>query len=171
MIIPHEFIAYSYHLLDCVWNVMAHAQKPDFVFRQNGRVHLNQRGRQFSQLLAAKVCASAIVMLDTPSSELVKGTGYPLHSPVSPSLPLPCVTVCHHVSTGLYQGWKRILVDRNFMTRWWTWNICNMINDNKENGLISMEQKTHSTIWKNASVLAGIMWNSSDGSTIKCELF
>ena len=32
----------------------------------------------------------------------VKSTGYPLHSPVSPSLPLPCVTVCHHFSTGLY---------------------------------------------------------------------
>jgi len=32
----------------------------------------------------------------------VKGTGYPLHSPVSPSLTLPCVTVCHHNSTGLY---------------------------------------------------------------------
>jgi len=32
----------------------------------------------------------------------VKGTGFPLHSPVSPSLPLPCVTVCHHISTGLY---------------------------------------------------------------------
>jgi len=32
----------------------------------------------------------------------VKGTGYPLHSPVSPSLPLPCVTVCYHISTGLY---------------------------------------------------------------------
>ena len=32
----------------------------------------------------------------------VKGTGYPLHSPVSPSLPVPCVTVCHHISTGLY---------------------------------------------------------------------
>jgi hypothetical protein len=31
----------------------------------------------------------------------VKSAGYPLHSPVSPSLPLPCVTVCHHVSTGL----------------------------------------------------------------------
>ena len=30
----------------------------------------------------------------------VKGTGYPLHSPVSPSL--PCVTECHHISTGLY---------------------------------------------------------------------
>jgi hypothetical protein len=33
----------------------------------------------------------------------VKSTGYPLHSPVSPSLPLPCVTVCHRVSTGLYR--------------------------------------------------------------------
>jgi len=32
----------------------------------------------------------------------VKSTGYPLHSPLSPSLPLPCVTVCHHISTGLY---------------------------------------------------------------------
>jgi hypothetical protein len=32
----------------------------------------------------------------------VKGTGYPLHSPVSPPLPLPCVTVCHQVSAGLY---------------------------------------------------------------------
>ena len=31
----------------------------------------------------------------------VKGTGYPFHSPVSPSLPLPCVTVCHHISTGV----------------------------------------------------------------------
>jgi hypothetical protein len=31
-----------------------------------------------------------------------KSTGYPHHSPVSPSLRLPCVTVCHHISTGLY---------------------------------------------------------------------
>ena len=27
----------------------------------------------------------------------VKGTGYPLHSPVSPSLSLPRVTACHHI--------------------------------------------------------------------------
>jgi hypothetical protein len=31
----------------------------------------------------------------------VKGFGYPLHSSVSPSLPLPCVTVCQQISTGL----------------------------------------------------------------------
>ena len=35
----------------------------------------------------------------------VKSTGYTLHLPVSPSLPLPCVTVCHHISTGLYICW------------------------------------------------------------------
>ena len=58
-------------VVDCIWNVMAHAQKPEFVFRRNGRVHLNRRGRQFSRLLAAELCASAVVMLDTPCSEVV----------------------------------------------------------------------------------------------------
>ena len=54
-------------------------------------------GAQFSRLLAADVCASAVVMvvmLDTPCSEVeCKTTGYPLHSHVSPSLPLPCFRV------------------------------------------------------------------------------
>jgi hypothetical protein len=36
----------------------------------------------------------------------VKSTDSPLHSPVSPSFPLPCVTVCHHISTGLYKYWR-----------------------------------------------------------------
>jgi len=56
------------NVVDCVWNVMSHAQKPDFVFRRNGQVHLNRRGRQISRLLAAEVCASAVVMLDAPCS-------------------------------------------------------------------------------------------------------
>ena len=88
---------------------MAHAQKPDLVIQRNGPVHLNRRVCQFSRLLAAEVCASAVVMvvmLDTPCSEVeCKTTGYPLHSHVSPSLPLSCVTVCHHVSTELYQAY------------------------------------------------------------------
>jgi len=37
----------------------------------------------------------------------VKLTGYSLHSPVSPSLPLPCVTVCHQVSIELYNRRNR----------------------------------------------------------------
>jgi len=148
-------------LVDCVWNVMAHAQKPDFVFRGNGRVHLNRQGRrwvdgirmdlqevgcgymdctglaqwrtlvsavmnlrvpwnagnfltsckpvsfsrrtlhhwvsngrQFSRLLAAEVCASAVVMLDTPWSAVVWRVlathsirQFPLHFPSRAS---PC---------------------------------------------------------------------------------
>ena len=42
-----------------------------FRISPNGQVHLNRRGRQFSRLLAAEVCASAVVMLDTPRSEVV----------------------------------------------------------------------------------------------------
>jgi hypothetical protein len=166
---------------------MAHAQKPDFVFRAKRTSPFKSAGgwRQFSGLLAAEVCASAVVMLDTPCSEVmwrvlathcirqfplhfpsraspcaitfqleynagytmlrgnvkstgyplhssvpfhfpsrespcaitfqlesnagytmfrgsVKSTGYPLHSPVFPFTPPPCVTVCRHISTGLY---------------------------------------------------------------------
>jgi hypothetical protein len=95
------------NVVDCVWNVMAHAQKPDLVFRRNGRVHLNRRGRQFSRLLAAEVFASAVVMLDTPCVRgSVKNTGYPLHSPVSPSLPLPlspCAITFQLDSTRVYE--------------------------------------------------------------------
>ena len=93
---------------------MAHAQKPDFVFRRNERVHLNRRGRQFSRLLAADVCAisgSNAGYNMFRGSMKGTGSGYPLHSPVSPSLPLPCVTVCNHISTGLYnshQEWTDI---------------------------------------------------------------
>jgi hypothetical protein len=73
---------------------MAHAQKPDFVFRRNGRVHLNRQVRQFSRLLAAEVCASAVVMRDTSCSEVVLRVlathsirHFPLHVPTRAS---PC---------------------------------------------------------------------------------
>ena len=64
--LPHKLV-YSYRPIE-MWE---HVQKPHFVFRRNGRVHLNWQGRQFSRLLAAEVCASAVVMLDKPCSELV----------------------------------------------------------------------------------------------------
>jgi len=82
---------------------MARAQKPDFVFRRNGRVHLNRRGRQFSPTTGSRgVRISGNNAGYTIFRGSVKSTGYPLHLPVSPSLPLPCVTVCHHISTGVY---------------------------------------------------------------------
>jgi hypothetical protein len=89
-------------MVEASWNVMTHAQKPDFFFRRNGRVHLNRRGCQFSRLLAAEVCASAVVMLDTPCSEVVRRVlathsirQFPLH------FPSRAWTMCHHISTGL----------------------------------------------------------------------
>ena len=85
--------------VDCFCNVMAHAQKPYLVFLRNGRVHLNRRGRQFSRLLADDVCASAVVMSVTPGSEVVWRV---LATHSIPQFPLPCFTVYHHVSNGLY---------------------------------------------------------------------
>jgi hypothetical protein len=119
--------------VDYVWNVMAHLQKPDFVFRRNVRVHLTltlltwriwwapnnaskwQMG--FNSEFKGLKSAGASVQSTTGSRGVrisgsnagytmfrgsVKGTGYQLHSPVSPSLPLPCNTASHQISTGLY---------------------------------------------------------------------
>jgi hypothetical protein len=82
---------------------MAHAQKPDLVFRRNGRVHLNRRGASVQSTTGSRgVPISGSNAGYTMFRGGVKGTDYPLHSPVSPLLSLPCVNVCHHVSTGLY---------------------------------------------------------------------
>ena len=57
----------------------------------------------------------------------VKGTGYPLHSPVSISLPLPCVSVCHHISTGVYKWWlcrkSKLLFQNGAMITFKIYNI------------------------------------------------
>ena len=97
-----------WQVVDCVWNVMAHEQKPDFVFRRNGQVHLNRWGRQFIRLLAAEVCASVVAMLDTPCSEVVRSVlathsirQFPLHFP---SLAPPCAITFQPDSTTT--GWK-----------------------------------------------------------------
>jgi hypothetical protein len=108
---PHHSVRVGILSGDCLplqigrgsWNVMAHVQKPDFVFRRNGRVHLNRRGLQFSRLPAAEVCASAVVMLDTPCSEVVWRV-LPAHSIRQFPLQFPCVTVCHHISIGVYSA-------------------------------------------------------------------
>jgi hypothetical protein len=91
------FLSISQFIVECFWNVMAHAQKPDFVFHRNGRVHLNRQVREFSRLLAAEVCASALVLLDTPCSEVVwrvpathSNRQFPLHFPSRAS---PCAII------------------------------------------------------------------------------
>ena len=87
----------------------AQAQKPDLIFQRNRRVHLNWRGCHFSRLLAAKECVSAdsncIDRVPTYSARLLATHSFR----ISPSLPLPCVTVCHQVLNALYLSFNRIL--------------------------------------------------------------
>ena len=85
---------------------MAHAQKPDSVFLRNGRVHLNRQGRPFSRILAAEVCASAVVMLDTTCPEVgwrVLATHsirqFPLHFP---SRAPPCILLWYLLKNNSY---------------------------------------------------------------------
>jgi hypothetical protein len=89
------------------WNVMAHAQKPDFVFRRNGRIHLNRPGRQFNRLLGAEVCASAVVMLDTPCSEVVWRYWLPI--PFA-SFPFTSPPVCRPVPSHFNWSLLRIIL-------------------------------------------------------------
>jgi len=109
----------------CVWNVMAHALKPDFVLL---RLKCDCTCPETRFLLSAKrtspfKSAVASVQLTAGSRGVrisgsnagytmfrgsVKGTVYPFHSPVSPSLPLACVTVRHHISTGLYPLFRNV---------------------------------------------------------------
>ena len=111
-----------------------HAQKPDFVFRRNGRVHLNRPGGASVQSTTGSrgVRISGTNAGYCTCRDSVKGTGYPLNSPVSPSLPLPDVTVCHHISTGLYQATSRnfpierrqLHLGRSLQCRmFWPWHL------------------------------------------------
>ena len=99
---------------------MAHAQKPVFVSRRNGRIHLNRRRASVQSTTGSRgVRISGSNAGYTMFRGSVNGTGYPLHSPVSPSLPLPCVTVCHHISTGLYLLSRNLTGLQSTSRRFW----------------------------------------------------
>ena len=66
--------------VEASWNVMAHAQKPDFVFRRNGRVLLNRRGASVHSTAGGRgVRISGSNAGYTMFRGSVKGTGYPVH--------------------------------------------------------------------------------------------
>ena len=79
-------------------------RNPISSFAQNGPSPFKSArwaGRQFSRLLADEVCASAVVMLDTPCSEVVwRVLATHCIRQFPPSHPRPCVIVCHPTSTG-----------------------------------------------------------------------
>ena len=110
---------------------MAHAQKPDFVFRAKRTSPFKSAGASVQSSTGSRgVCISCSNAGYTMFRGSVKGTGYPLHSPVSPSLPLPCVTVCHHISTGLYSQLqrRRVLADSADYLYWHSGDVCHHIS-------------------------------------------
>ena len=69
---------------------MAHAQKADFVFQRNGRVHLNRRGASVQSTAGSRGVRISGQRLYRPCSDVqCKSAGYPLHSYLSLSLLLP----------------------------------------------------------------------------------
>ena len=81
---------------------MAHAQKPDFVFRRNGRVHLNRRRTSVQSTTVSRGVRISISNAGyTMFRGSVKSIGIPLNSPVSPSQRI------HHQGA-LYSAWLKI---------------------------------------------------------------
>ena len=122
-----QWIVLLLYLVDSSWNVMAHGDAKEGKWRGNWRMEWvvakrtspfkSARGRQFSRLLAAEVCASAVVMLDTPCSEVVWRVlathsirQFPLHFP---SFASPCAITFQLDSAG-------VKVDVMLMHEVWT---------------------------------------------------
>jgi len=85
------------------WNVMAQVQKPDFLLSAKRAILFKSAGTSVQSTTGSRgMRISGSNAGYTMFWGSVKSTGYPLHSPVFPSLSLPCVTVCYHISTGLY---------------------------------------------------------------------
>ena len=86
-------------LLTCRLRLKCNGTRAETRFRLSPKrtSPLKRRGRQFSRLLAAEVFASALVMLDTPSSEVV--WEYWLPTPFV-SFPFTSPPVCHRVPPG-----------------------------------------------------------------------
>jgi hypothetical protein len=100
-----------------LWNVMAHGAETRFRPSAKWTSPFKSVGSSVQSNTGSRgVRISGSNAGYTMFRSSVKSTGYPLHSPVSPSLPL-CVTVCHHVSAGLYL-WARF-----FCTVLMTWCV------------------------------------------------
>jgi len=109
--------------------MMAHAQKPRFRLSAKRTSPIKSAGVSVQSTTGSRgVRISSSNVGYTMFWGSVKSIGYPLHLPVSPSLPLPCVTVCHRISTGLY--FSRHPVHTNNLTDSHHCHACNSIITN-----------------------------------------
>jgi hypothetical protein len=113
-----------------------YSQQPDFVFRRNGRVHLNRRGGSVQSTTGSRgVRISGSNVRYTMFRGSVKSTGYLLHSPVSPSVPLPASPCApSHFNWSLTRNVKRCVLEipcgllspgtrATFLTGWVCWRL------------------------------------------------
>ena len=87
-------------LVEASWNVMAHAETR-FCLSAKRSPFKSAGASVHSTTNSRDVRISGSNAGYTMFQGSVKSTGYPLHSPVSFSIPLPCVTMCHRISTGV----------------------------------------------------------------------
>jgi len=104
--------------VEASWNVMAHTQKSDFVFDETDESIISAGASVQSTTGSRGVGISGSNAGYTMFRGSVKSTGYPLHSPVSPSLPFPtsqCAITYQLESTAqsrsVQWGWGMILRD------------------------------------------------------------
>ena len=86
----------------------------------------------------------------------VKSTGYPLPSPVTPSLPLSCATMCHHVST-----WVCTAVNGDVGVAW-PHNSSVIIVINVEYDHLKVQSVRVGQEWTFCSdrvIWSGVLWN------------
>jgi len=99
----------SINCLEAIWNVMAHAQKPDFVFHAKQTSPFNRSvGVSSVDCWQPRCAPSAAVMLDTACSEVVwrvlathSSPRFPLHFPSRTS---PCAITFQLDSTAYWIG-------------------------------------------------------------------
>jgi hypothetical protein len=111
---------------------MAHAQETRFFLSAKQTSRFKLAGASVQAITGSRGGASAVVTLDTQCSEVVWRV-LATHSicQFPPSLLLPCVTVCHHVSTGLcFRMFINTLISRIFSSPKTVFEICD-INEKK----------------------------------------
>jgi len=102
------WIVSAYYILCISWIIKCSSQRVSSRLRLKcDSTRAETRFRLSAKGTSPFKSAGASVQSTPGTRGCVKSTGYPLHSPVSPSLPLPCVTVCHHISTVFSLSFKR----------------------------------------------------------------
>jgi len=103
------------HMLEHVWNVMAHAQKPDLVVQRNGRVQLNWRGWGGGSVQSTTGSRGVRISGSNGSNAGYTTRIFPLHFPYRVS---PCPIRFQLSSTSVYLQCFRFL--RWLLIRWWS---------------------------------------------------